>query len=384
MTLHLHFLDSLGPNDRPKLVMTQFWINEDGREPVTVTYGAFDVGDKQNRTKGDPKSLCQLILHGKAIEGDLAKNLWEVARKKVRDKPTYLQMLFGLEADQEIPEQWLLCKKEICQLGSELETATIECFLHQKVSAAQGAYRPVVKERPSGPGARSRSTPLRPLDKEECRNLARRMLGDVRITELTIHVRKNNVGELKDGNAKGVLPLNSKDTFELKVTCDKPAYLYLFWFGSSGKRAAPIFPWAYTEGWADPKASERDQPRDSLVLTEVYRTDLTEQWRRFRSVGDPGAELLVVLAHIKPLRKDDLRRYFGGFPKGKVEPLGWRAETELELVPLETGGVSETADLGGAPDPEEDAIGRVASWIGRLQMYVDDAKGLVIPTVGGK
>jgi hypothetical protein len=384
MTLHLHFLEALGPNDRPKLVMTQFWLKEVDLEPVTVTYGKFNFGNKQNRTKGDPNSLCQLILHGEAIEGELAKNLWETARKKVRDKPTYLQMLFGLEANQEIPEQWLLCKEEICQLGSELEAATIEYFLHQKVSAAQGAYRPVEKERPSGPGARSRTTPLRPLSKEERRNLARRMLGDVRITKITIDVRKNNVGEMKDGNAEGILPLNSKDTFELKVTCDKPAYLYVFWFGSSGKRAAPIFPWAYTQGWADPKATERDQPRENLVLTEAYRTDLPEQGRRFRSVGDPGAEMLVVLAHIEPLRTDDLRRYFGGFPKGKVEPLGWRTETELEIMPLETGVVSETADLGGGPDPEEDALGRVASWIGRLQMYVDDAQGLVIPTVGGK
>jgi hypothetical protein len=192
------------------------------------------------------------------------------------------------------------------------------------------------------------------------------------------------VGELKDGNAKGILPLNSKDTFELKVTCDKPAYLYVFWFGSSGKRAAPIFPWAYNKGWADSKATERDQPRENLVLTKVYRTDLPEQLRQFRSVGHPGAELLVVLAHIEPLKQDVLQHHFKAFPKDKAEPLGWRTETELEIMPLETGLVSETADPEGAPDPEEDALGRVASWLGRLQMYVDDAKGLVIPTVGGE
>jgi hypothetical protein len=380
MTLHLHFLETASQG-RPRLAMTQCWPTDDAVEPATATFGTFDIKLTQNHfPKADPTAFCQLILRGQAIEGDLAKTLWEVARKP---EATWLRSVFGMNSGQPFPKELINHAKEQCDLGANLKAATIECFLHPTVALAQGAHRPPTKSPGSGPGARSRTRPLQPLDAVQRRRLADRMLGDVRITELKILVMKNTVGQWRESTERGLLPLTAKDIFQLKVTCDKEAHLYVVWIGSSGDSVQPIFPWLPTLDWDHEEARRRDIPRKELVLTKDYLDELPARNRQLRSCGQPGAETLLVLAHVSPLKMEDLKRHLERMPAGIHGPIPYRVEGELEVLDWETGVPATVANYGLVEGPADDALTAVGAWVGRLPMRVHCAKGLVIPSLGG-
>lgn len=380
MTLHLHFLE-MASRGRPRLAMTQYWSADDTVEPATATFGTFDIGLKQNHfPRADPTAFCQLILRGQAIEGDLAKTLWEAARKP---EATWLRSVFGMNSGQPIPKELISHSKGQCDLGARLKAATIECFLHQTVAQAQGAHRAPTKSPTGGPGARNRTRPLQALDVVQRCRLADRMLGGVRITELKILVMKNAVGQWRESTERGQLPLTAKDIFQLKVTCDKEAHMYVVWIGSSGDSVHPIFPWLPTLDWDHAEARRRDIPRKQLVLTKDYLDELPERNRQLRSCGKPGAETLLVLAHVSPLKMEELKLHLEKMPAGIHGPIPYRAEGELEVMDWETGVPAEVANFGLVDGPAEDALTAVGSWVGRMPMRVECAKGLVIPSLGG-
>lgn len=385
MKLHLHFLEATGPFDRPELAMSQFWPDSESIKPVTVTYGRLRVGDDADKTKGDMTYLLQIILNQKPIDGDMAESLNHVARKKHQGgNPTPIHKLFGLSTETSIPQELVLHSSVMCDLGPKLQNATIQCYLHARASSIQAIAKNENKELMAESKASSRSLLPRALTSEECQQLAARILGAVRLTSLNVGILKNSAGQQKDANEEGVLPLTSEDSVALKFKCNKSAHIYAFWIGSSGTQIDPIFPWLPTSGWSDPTAHKRDQPRKSLELTDAYKDELAQEQRQFRSRGSPGAELLLVLAHRTSLDREKLKAFLTGFHNEHVGPIAWRSKHDLELLQLKTGVVSKTANLGYGPDPKADALDHIASWFSRLPMAVDDSRGLVIPTLGGK
>lgn len=385
MKLQLHFLEATGPFDRPELVMSQFWPNSECNKPVTVTYGRLRVGADADTTKGDMTYLCQIILNRKPIDGDMAESLNQVARKKHQGgNPTPIHKLFGLSTETSVPQELILHSALMCDLGPKLQSATIQCYLHARASSIQAIYKDGHGQLTAESRTRAKSLLSKPLTPEECQQLATRILGAVRFTSLKVGVLKNSVGQQKDATEEGVLPLTSEDSVALKFKCNKSAYIYAFWIGSSGTQIEPIFPWLPSSGWSDPKAHKRDQPRSGLELTDAYKDELPQEQRQFRSRGSPGAELLLVLAHRTSLDREKLKAFIDGFHNERLGPIAWRSKHELELLNLKTGLVSKTANLGYGPDPRTDVLDQIASWFSRLPMAVDDSRGIVIPTLGGK
>ena len=236
MTLHLHILNQAvkGSNSEtePKLAMTQFW-RSDGSDPVVMTFGtaAMKIDRLPHSTKANTLAFTQLFLRQEHIEGKLATSLNDVARKlHHEEKPTWLHSIFGLDSGKPLPEDLIRYSADLCELGSRLAEATIEVFAHHKAAEVKGAYRPANAIPNRGDGAATRKVPLVSLDEEARARLADRLLGAVQITRLTIQVMKNKSGPWTEADADSrVLPLTSKDIFQLVVECNHAAHIYVAW-----------------------------------------------------------------------------------------------------------------------------------------------------------
>lgn len=386
MKLHLHFWD-IGPKGRPKLLMAQFWPNEVTPAPHSVTFNSFKTDSNATACKGKPDALCQLVLQGRPIEGALAQSLYHLARKTDdAGNSNWLQILFGLERVSALPTSIIEYTPDRCALGVDLAAATIECFLHFSPTKVFEAYRRTQPSRARGHSDSVVSVGPKPLTPEEMRRLGNRMLGNLTITSLDVQVMKNRVGRWLDSKDPGVLPLTSQDIFQLQIETSLEAHFYVFWIGSSGRSIVPVFPWLPSEDrrWKDTSFAERDKPRRTLVLAHDYASDLPEARRQFRSIGAAGAETLVVLANMCRLDAETMQAHLGTVPAHIKGPIACRKEDGCEVLELETGLPAVAADFDMVPEPRDDALGRVAAWLNRLPIWIDDAKALIVPSLGGE
>ena len=389
MKLHLHFLDMAregsSPDTKLMLAMTQFW-RSDASDPVVMTFGttALRMKNISHSTRADTGAIMQLLLRKDRIEGDLAFSLNDVARRMDQDgKPTWLHSIFGLEEGAPFDKDLIGYSAYLCELGPRLAEATIEVFVHHKVAEVLGAYRPANAKPNRGAGAATRHVPLVSLDQEARGRLANRLLGAVQITKLTIQVQKNRCGTWTEVDTDfRVLPLTSKDIFQLVVECDHEAYIYVVWVGSSGDEVTPIFPWL-PPNWEDQHAQDRDQPRQKLVLTKDYIRELPEDQRHLQSIGAAGAETLVVIAHASELNRQQLKRYFEEAVRGIGSPIPYHFQDIVELITIERRA-AQVAGFGLGPGPEIDPLAALKGRLEALPMRVDACKALIIPTLGGK
>lgn len=395
MKLHLHFLQATGTDDQPKLAFTQFWASETAQEPVTVTYGDFRPCPEFPHTIRGTKAVCQLFLHRQPIKGELAESLWDIARKSslVSDGTrtvTHLQRMFGLGVGNKIPLGIINYKRHICDIGSDLKKGTINTFVYSDESSAEQAFLETTKQPTKVGEATGQAEQPKPLTSTECQQLGSDLLGDVRITKCNVQVMKDSLGDWKDAADPDVLPLTCRDIFRLELACDKAAYLYVFWVGSSGESVTPLFPWLPTDPWDDNKASRWNRPRQQLVLTDDYMNALPPDGRYLQSSGKKGGETLVVLAHVKPLSRATLQKHFLGILPGLKGPIPWRQRRKVEKITLgfveivDEGKTSpsSTMDYRPAKGPKVDKLTRLLNRVASLPFRVDDAQALVIPTLG--
>ncbi|MBN9688980.1 MAG: hypothetical protein J0M24_01975 [Verrucomicrobia bacterium] len=384
MTLHLHFLD-LGPIAHTKLLMTQFWSAKEGSEPATVTFNGFKLDKTAVSTKGNPKAFCQLILQQEPIKGRLATSLYDNARRASgKGNSNWIQLIFGLRDGKPLPRSLLEYSRHECKLGPSLIDADIKCFLHSSPTKLARAFNSDLG-RPFGSGNSDQLTDQPALNREQMERLRTRILGNVQIQELDIEVMKNSIGSWRASNQPAVLPISAKDIFRLKTKMTGEAHVYVLWLDNVSRSVIPIFPWLPTPNrrWLDPQASERDRPRAQLALPEEYRDELPRDASQLQSIGPEGAEIVVVLVNQTRLNLEKLQNHFTKLPAQYLDRIPSRIENECELVQIETGTTAKTAGLNLAPEPEHDYIARLATWLGRLQLWVDDAQMLVIPTKGG-
>ncbi len=384
MKLHLHFWD-IGPKGRPKLLLAQFWPNAETSAPHSVTFNSFKTDSNATACKGKPDALCQLVLQGRAIEGALARSLYHLARKTDDNgNSNWLQILFGVGRVSALPASIIEYTPDRCALGVDFSDATIECFLHFSPTKIYEAYRRTQPSRSRAHSDSVTSIAPRPLSPEEMRRLGNRMLGNLTITSLDIKVMKNRVGRWRDSQDLGVLPLTPQDIFQLRIESSLEAHFYVFWIGSSGRSIVPVFPWLPSEErrWKDTSFAERDKPRRTLVLAHDYASELPEALGQFRSIGAGGAETLLVLANMCRLDSETMRAHLGAMPDHISGPIACRKEDGCEVLELETGLPAVAADFDMVPEPGDDSLGRVAAWLNRLPLWVDDARALVVPTLG--
>jgi hypothetical protein len=396
MKLHLHFLQAAGTEDQPKLAFTQFWASKDHAEPVTVTYGEFRPDYQLPHTQRGAKAICQLLLHRQPLKGELAKSLWDIARKVsiVSDGTrtvTHLQRMFGLKVGTKIPLGIIDYKKRICDIGSDLKNGSIDCFVYSDELSAKQAFLKAKEQAEKVAETNNKADLPRPLSSTECQQLGSELLGDVNITKCNVQVMKDSLGDWKDAADPDVLPLTCRDIFRLELACDKAAYLYVFWVGSSGESVTPLFPWLPTDPWDDNKASRWNRPRQQLVLTDDYMNALPPDGRYLQSSGKKGGETLVVLAHVKPLSLATLQKHFLGILPGLKGPIPWRQRRKVEKITLgfveivDEGKTSpsSTMDYRPAKGPKVDKLTRLLNRVASLPFRVDDPQALVIPTLGG-
>jgi serine/threonine protein kinase len=92
------------------------------------------------------------------------------------------------------------------------------------------------------------------------------------------------------------VPVRAEDEFRIEARLDRPAYLYLLWFGSEGK-VAPLYPWMEHD-WSQRPAEEKKVTGAELpeILDDVLEIP----------ASPPGLDTLVLLAREdSPLPRED-------------------------------------------------------------------------------
>jgi hypothetical protein len=363
--------------------MTQYWGEQKEPHPITLTFNQFFLDARTERTRGDTAAFSLLILEEKPIDGDLAASLNDVARKSSQGgKHTWLKLLFGERKNEPLSKDLIDCKGATCALGEKLVSASIECYLHYSESKVREAYKLSIDAPSMASSDCKAPIPTSALTLEKRQKLAERILGRVRITDLSVEVRKKGYGAWRKSSENGILPITSKDLLRFKVNCNLNAHIYAFWISSSHRNVTPLYPWLPDE-WSDAGALSRDVHRRTLTLPDVYSTALGRE-KCFQSHGAPGAETIVAFASIRKLELSHFQSCLAAVPRYIKLPLLWRDEQDVEQLVLETWQPSHIGNFRRSVEPEDDSIAQVMDWIGRLQIHVDDAKALVVPSLGGE
>ena len=128
-------------------------------------------------------------------------------------------------------------------------------------------------------------------------------------------------------------PIHRSDQIRVKVTVNRPAYVYLLWIGGDGV-VTPVYPWRPGD-WRNRPAQE--QPVDHLSLP-------VEADRGWPMGGGAGMENIVLLIRETPLPASvDLEKSLGGLQPQKMQ-------NPESLVEFEGGHpVTESMDHTRAP-----------------------------------